>query len=856
MRFRAVTGCLLFFFILSIATARAGSTARQSGSPENRAGSAGAGGHAGGGSSGGAAGARDRVRRKPDLSAEISCKESVEEGDRVTIQTRVANEGEAEARSVKVTIYVNRSKVGQRTLNLGSGASKNVTIKWTAGRAGTYRVLAKAVHPDSSDEDDTEITVKAKRSLEAAPSPPPSAQGGRTALRPASAAKAIQRPELSVKGLLFSKPNIQAGEEVTVSALVRNGGPGLLRNVKVRFLIDGKRIGHRDLLATIRPGQTVKVKVPFTAETAGRFEVKVVADPNDPGDQLNSRKVNMLKKWLVVTPRAKRADDGRALSTRQQPLTGAQGAALVMAGKPAITWADYDATTSEGGSWFFAFDWKDGDGDLCEGKYHLLYGDRHETGAFADLNLDPNAACNAPAGHAYRKKGAANNRITLTGKMKKELAVTLFVEDGKGNPSNKLSAKLDIRKWGSVAIPAKDSGAKTKSAQVQLDTRPGVKDLPLTATPGKIQTAGGAMVPYGDTPLANLVCSINSPSGKYFTDGQSIVLTIGNMGTAPVLAGFYSVAVKSTSDPTMLSIVDGVAIPPGEQKKVNIPWPPPSKSSIPPKTLQMVPDKPEDQVDKPEKIAAEKEKESYVGVVDYNKKIPEGDAGENDNECGPFTIVTLPKMPAPPAPIDGNFTIQGAAYNYGGNKDRIQAAGVKIVVDSKTPFNFSDAIDEKGAAWMRMEVYNKIWQPLSEEGGEVMLFGEHMDNLYTASGENGSGPLLGLDRNKNYPAGKYSFTLGIHPKPQPKVQGVRVWRMKPESSFETPCKEKYNPVLKFILSLKTKTDVKTKTFILFLKDAPFKHKLLYPPPSGVGIVCPGSYFDDKLNERIKGAPIL
>jgi hypothetical protein len=106
--------------------------------------------------------------KAPDLTVSISPVTAVL-GQAVNVSVTVSNVGDADAGAFKVALYVNETKVDEKTVDgLAAGASKELTFSWTPEAVGTYTLKAVADTEDKVKEsnednnmDSTTVTVKA-----------------------------------------------------------------------------------------------------------------------------------------------------------------------------------------------------------------------------------------------------------------------------------------------------------------------------------------------------------------------------------------------------------------------------------------------------------------------------------------------------------------------------------------------------------------------------------------------------------------------------------------------------------------------------------------------------------------------
>ncbi len=115
------------------------------------------------------------------------------------------------------------------------------------------------------------------------------------------AVAALGKPDLVVTGISLVPPSPVAGQQVTITATVKNVGVDPAnRTFSVRFLIDGSQVGTGSIPFGLDPGMTKSTAVTWTAEV-GTHTITVQADqPFDKVDESNEQNNDLVA--TVVIP--------------------------------------------------------------------------------------------------------------------------------------------------------------------------------------------------------------------------------------------------------------------------------------------------------------------------------------------------------------------------------------------------------------------------------------------------------------------------------------------------------------------------------------------------------------------------
>jgi len=228
-------------------------------------------------------------------------------GQEATIRAIVVNQGDQFA---EATTNV-RFTVGRQILNypppetgtehgppfrppLPAGGSEGAYASWTPTYAGEdIRIRADVdytprpsgqVMESSEINNSTEIYIGVLPEEETPPATEESQpQQSQVTLRPDL--------ELIEGSLDFSAPSLVAGQEIKISAKVRNNNIRRLSPVEVEFWVDEKRLGEAKM-DSLKPGKRDRVVFYWTPAAPGQYTIYAVADPRDrfeESDEGNNR---------------------------------------------------------------------------------------------------------------------------------------------------------------------------------------------------------------------------------------------------------------------------------------------------------------------------------------------------------------------------------------------------------------------------------------------------------------------------------------------------------------------------------------------------------------------------------------
>jgi uncharacterized membrane protein len=205
---------------------------------------------------------------KPDLAVSTGdikglddTNELMEKVDsRVTIKTEIHNEGNAEANSVQVKLYVDEVLKGTKSISsIDPERSKEVSFSWTV-EAIVTDVRVEITKQEEIEEDNNEATLELDL-----------------------------RPNFSFYGeqINMSKADPAAGDKVTITALIRNTG-GNAENVVVKFFDGTKPIGQKQV--DIDHDEDAEVSLEWEVPDGDSVKIKAEIDHDDfKGEDEESR---------------------------------------------------------------------------------------------------------------------------------------------------------------------------------------------------------------------------------------------------------------------------------------------------------------------------------------------------------------------------------------------------------------------------------------------------------------------------------------------------------------------------------------------------------------------------------------
>ncbi len=182
------------------------------------------------------------------------------EGQNVTFEATVENNGSADAGGFNVTFLVDGEQVGQNVTVDGLPTGQNTTVtsqNWTAVE-GQHELTVQV----DSDGNVTEANETDNELVNAFTVDP-------------------DEPDLVVTELTHSPGSPFEGQEVALTATVANQGNTAAENVTVRFMIDGLRLGGDKTIATLGPGDNTTITSEAWGSTEGEHDASATAEPGD-----------------------------------------------------------------------------------------------------------------------------------------------------------------------------------------------------------------------------------------------------------------------------------------------------------------------------------------------------------------------------------------------------------------------------------------------------------------------------------------------------------------------------------------------------------------------------------------------
>jgi len=113
---------------------------------------------------------------------------------------------------------------------------------------------------------------------------------------------AVQRPDLTVDSISLTPESPMEGDEVRISAVMRNIGEAEATDVKVAFEVDGREISRTEI-RSLSVGSSQSVEMPETWKAvAGEHVIRVVVDPENRIEEINEGNNDLTKK-ITIFPR-------------------------------------------------------------------------------------------------------------------------------------------------------------------------------------------------------------------------------------------------------------------------------------------------------------------------------------------------------------------------------------------------------------------------------------------------------------------------------------------------------------------------------------------------------------------------
>lgn len=179
----------------------------------------------------------------------------------------IINDGEYPASGVGVQFILDGRKVSAKAVDIPARGRALASLCWGPDREGLQEVSV-LVDPDDAFHEWDETNNNATATVEVAPPPP---------------RRDVVVEDLSVPAVLME------GREYALNVTVRNAGDTALGRIAVEYLLDGTRLGRRDV-DSLAVGEARPVSLYWTARR-GHHDLSVRADPDglvDEADEENN----------------------------------------------------------------------------------------------------------------------------------------------------------------------------------------------------------------------------------------------------------------------------------------------------------------------------------------------------------------------------------------------------------------------------------------------------------------------------------------------------------------------------------------------------------------------------------------
>jgi PGF-pre-PGF domain-containing protein len=200
----------------------------------------------------------DDVDELPDLIIEdVSFNpENPEPGQTVTITATVKNQGVGASRVTNLVYYNNGDNIGEKEVpSIQSGENRQITLQWDSEIEGTVEVSAKVdeensvVETEENNNERTEMLTFKKTDL----------------------------PDLVIEGVSFNPENPESGQEVTITATVKNQGNVASGTTNVEYYSNEAYLGKSEVLS-IEAGQSEQTEFLWGSGTESTVEITAKAD--------------------------------------------------------------------------------------------------------------------------------------------------------------------------------------------------------------------------------------------------------------------------------------------------------------------------------------------------------------------------------------------------------------------------------------------------------------------------------------------------------------------------------------------------------------------------------------------------
>ncbi len=202
------------------------------------------------------------------------------EGQNVTFEATVENNGSADAGGFNVTFLVDGEQVGENVTVDGLAAGENVTVtseNWTAVEGDHELTIQVDSGSNVTEANETDNELVHAFAIEP------------------------DEPDLIASDLTHSPEAPYETQEVTLSVNVTNDGNTAAEDVVVRFMIDGLRVGGDKTIASLGPGETTTVTSDAWESVEGDHDASATADPEDAINETDEAN-NTATDTLTVEP--------------------------------------------------------------------------------------------------------------------------------------------------------------------------------------------------------------------------------------------------------------------------------------------------------------------------------------------------------------------------------------------------------------------------------------------------------------------------------------------------------------------------------------------------------------------------
>jgi subtilase family serine protease len=217
------------------------------------------------------------------LSANAS---SYDAGDRITITATVKNQGLCSAGGFYVALTSSDPTQNKYVSSLGAGSSTTVTFTYTAPTFASTRYVTVTATADSTGAVAESNEANNIRSM---------------------SFRVVSLPDLTVTALSGNKAQYEAGETVTVSAVIKNIGPTSASSTTVRLTVPNIGTFTKNLSA-LSAGASRTVTFTFTAPTSLSPQSITVTAYTDPDNRVTESNESNNTRTAAISIKALRPD--------------------------------------------------------------------------------------------------------------------------------------------------------------------------------------------------------------------------------------------------------------------------------------------------------------------------------------------------------------------------------------------------------------------------------------------------------------------------------------------------------------------------------------------------------------------